>query len=117
MLPNIPSRLSSNYLLQAIDELGFGDTFGFFYLPMKPSKHARNLTNRGYAFVGFESPRQAASFAAAIGGYSYTNRSSLKVSTVQPARLKDLKEIRNHFDHTKVRRTKWGPILRSRKAL
>ena len=117
MLQNIPSRLSRNYLLQAIDELGFGDTFGFFYLPMKPSKHARNLTNRSDALVDFESPRQAASFAAAIGGYSFINRSSLTVITVLPARLKDLKEIRNHFDHTKVERTKWGPILRSRKAL
>ena len=49
-----PDRLADSYrvpdfsrndLLQAIDELGCGDTFGFFDLPTKNSKNSRNLTN------------------------------------------------------------------------
>jgi hypothetical protein len=110
MLKGIPSRCTKEKLRQAIEELGFGDSCTFFYLPTKPCQAPKSEQNKGYAFVGFEDHATTISFRDAIVGYRF-NRISEKVISVHPARLQGAAQF-EHFRHSKVLNSKFAPIFK-----
>mmetsp|Transcript_825 Transcript_825/g.1586 ORF Transcript_825/g.1586 Transcript_825/m.1586 type:complete len:158 (-) Transcript_825:85-558(-) len=83
MLRNIPSRCREHEVIGAVAELGFGQRLQKMYLPVH--RNAEVSFNRGYAFLGFDSPEVALAFRDAMRNYSFRRRSS-KMVTVHPVR-------------------------------
>jgi len=83
MIKHIPCRCSQKEVLDAVSDVGFGERYNFFYLPIR-RVHMRNF---GYAFIGFPNPETTAKFAVAMTGYRFPCRRSPKACAVAPARV------------------------------
>eukprot|EP00425_Heterocapsa_triquetra_P037098 CAMPEP_0195085084 /NCGR_PEP_ID=MMETSP0448-20130528/25586_1 /TAXON_ID=66468 /ORGANISM="Heterocapsa triquestra, Strain CCMP 448" /LENGTH=228 /DNA_ID=CAMNT_0040118461 /DNA_START=85 /DNA_END=771 /DNA_ORIENTATION=- len=95
-IKNLPRRCSQAEILKAVEEIGFGNGYDFFFLPVGP----QSKQNRGYAFMNFRDPVTAANFRAAFSGY----RIREKVVEVVAAPVQGLIEnmMRYSMTHDKV---------------
>ncbi|OLP81705.1 putative ribulose bisphosphate carboxylase-like protein [Symbiodinium microadriaticum] len=100
MLKNIPCRKTQEEVMLAIDQQGFGARFDFFYLPWDSKFRA----NRGYAFVNFIVPEDAAKFQSKMTGYRFQNTGSAKVCSVARAHVQGALNNLNALKGTKVMR-------------
>lgn len=107
MLKNIPCRSSQQEVLDAIDAVGFGDRYNFFYLPIRRG-HTQNF---GYAFIGFGDKKTTIEFAMAMTGYRFPGRRSPKSCAVAPARIQGFWSNMEHFQKTQCMRRKNRPLL------
>jgi len=82
MICNIPCRVSSDELTEAINSLGFDNTYEFVHLPCRFGQSDSNL---GYGFVHFFHKADAECFAVAFDGYRFSNRGSTKACSVKVA--------------------------------
>mmetsp|Transcript_106137 Transcript_106137/g.228657 ORF Transcript_106137/g.228657 Transcript_106137/m.228657 type:complete len:262 (+) Transcript_106137:64-849(+) len=64
-IKNLPRRCTQQEILNAVEDIGFGDGYDFFFLPVGP----QSKQNRGYAFMNFRDPVTAANFRQAFAGY------------------------------------------------
>lgn len=92
MLCALPYELSSEELLQTINELGFSGAYDFVYMPCRSTRHGAKSRkgNVGYAFVNFGTAERAKEFSAAFQGFSFEGPSipgndDEKVTSVKPA--------------------------------
>eukprot|EP00931_Biecheleriopsis_adriatica_P111495 TRINITY_DN8588_c0_g1_i1.p1 TRINITY_DN8588_c0_g1~~TRINITY_DN8588_c0_g1_i1.p1 ORF type:complete len:163 (+),score=31.52 TRINITY_DN8588_c0_g1_i1:102-590(+) len=84
MIRNIPSRCREHEILSVVAQFGFANQIQKFYLPLRRSGQA--LFNRGYAFIGFNSPEAAFEFGTSIRNYAF-RRGSTKAVTAHPVRV------------------------------
>lgn len=83
MICNIPCRVSTETLIEAIEAVGFGGTYEFLHLPCRYGQEASS--NLGYGFVNFLKQEDAAKFAVAFEGYHFEGSRSVKKCTVKVA--------------------------------
>lgn len=107
MLKNIPCRSSQQEVLDAIEAVGFGEAYNFFYLPIRRG-HTQNF---GYAFIGFGDAETTQAFAVAMTGYRFPGRRSPKACAVAPARIQGFCNNVEHFQKTQCMRRKNRPLL------
>eukprot|EP00930_Biecheleria_cincta_P089412 TRINITY_DN78705_c0_g1_i1.p1 TRINITY_DN78705_c0_g1~~TRINITY_DN78705_c0_g1_i1.p1 ORF type:complete len:235 (+),score=30.93 TRINITY_DN78705_c0_g1_i1:47-706(+) len=81
MMQNLPSRCTSDEIMAAVQELGFGDYVNYLRVP-------RNRTGRngGYGFIGFVTPELTQKFRQVFDGFTLKSRSSSKQVRLKPAR-------------------------------
>lgn len=84
MIRNIPCRCSEEEVLAAVHELGFRG-HNYFHMPWRGTRE--KVQACGYAFIGFEDTETTRRFAAAMTGYVFANRNSLKVVQIVPAHI------------------------------
>lgn len=112
MLRNIPSRSPTEEVIAAIEEVGFGKDFTFFYMPQRDAPKHRIL-NKGYAFVAFDHPDTCRRFSRAISGYKFPARASNKTIEVAPARLQGNMGIMEHFADLTLNSRKTPIVVKS----
>eukprot|EP00929_Paragymnodinium_shiwhaense_P022285 TRINITY_DN14272_c0_g1_i4.p1 TRINITY_DN14272_c0_g1~~TRINITY_DN14272_c0_g1_i4.p1 ORF type:complete len:208 (+),score=46.93 TRINITY_DN14272_c0_g1_i4:71-694(+) len=106
MIKNLPSRWSTAQVLEVINELGFDDTFDFFYMPRRSaSPKAQAL---GYAFINFRDSGVGQIFQEDVSNGLLMLRD--RVASVTTASIQGLENLNMHFE---AKRTKVG---RDRKA-
>eukprot|EP00929_Paragymnodinium_shiwhaense_P013850 TRINITY_DN12169_c0_g1_i2.p2 TRINITY_DN12169_c0_g1~~TRINITY_DN12169_c0_g1_i2.p2 ORF type:complete len:206 (-),score=37.44 TRINITY_DN12169_c0_g1_i2:124-741(-) len=88
MIQNIPCRATKVEVMAKLHTLGFSGLYDFLYLPqpLVGTKHARRLSNRGYAFINFKSPEVTQRFQDMLAKTDVTIRSDYKVLRATPAR-------------------------------
>jgi hypothetical protein len=92
MMRNIPNSYTQRELLDEL-EGAFKGTFDFFYLPIDPITQA----NRGYAFINFPDPSDAARFEQTYEGCKLRSVKSKKVVSVTPAALQGFEANYRHY--------------------
>lgn len=110
MMRNVPNKYAQKVLLNEFDQMGFGGTYDFFYLPMDFSSKA----NLGYCFVNFVSPPLAAAFRSCFEGRQLSRFESPKVITVHPAVVQGLYNNMNNFAKaamSRISNPKFRPLV------
>jgi hypothetical protein len=110
MLRNIPNKYTQPKLLQELDELGYGGTYNFFYLPMD----VHNRSNVGYAFINFNRAADALRFHHDFSLHRFQRFQSRKVGTVCVAHVQGLDENLRHFENravTQAKNDQYRPIV------
>mmetsp|Transcript_118321 Transcript_118321/g.314895 ORF Transcript_118321/g.314895 Transcript_118321/m.314895 type:complete len:354 (-) Transcript_118321:322-1383(-) len=110
MLRNIPNKYTQTSLLKEINEVGFGGTYDFFYLPMD----VHNRSNVGYAFINFEMPQDAERFRRAFSDHRFQRFHSRKIGSVCVAHVQGLDANLRHFENravTQARNDQYRPIV------
>jgi hypothetical protein len=79
MVRNLPNRYLQSDLLEELEEVGFGGTFDFLYVPMDTGRYRHHgarttASNVGYAFVNFVEASLAEKFMAVFRGRSFSRR-------------------------------------------
>ena len=100
MLRNIPNRLDSNCLLEALAARGFFATvhYDFLYLPID----TRTRRNLGYGFINFKTARIAAEFMAKLRGTRMIEQSD-KLLCICLAKVQGLQQnIKAYNQHPDV---------------
>jgi len=110
MLKNIPCRCSQQEILDAIEEVGFGQLYNFFYLPMTQGQ----THNIGYVFIGFYDEDLAEKFTCVMTGYRFKSRKSSKSCEVVPARIQGFQSNLEHFQKRHSVRKRNHPIWRTK---
>lgn len=92
MIRNIPSKLTQDDLVGALESLGFGNRFDLLYVawsgvPWKPANG-----NKGYAFVNFPNPLDAAHFSAVFNGVEFQRPNSTKTVEIGVAQHQGLRK-------------------------
>jgi len=108
MIKNIPSRCTCQDVIDAIDSLGFGGIYNFFYLPIRCRKEMKGF---GFAFIGFPDAYLMQQFQAAMTGYRFTSRNSPKVVDIVRARIQGLDNCLAHFKSTRTLNSRQSPIF------
>lgn len=94
MMRNIPCKHTPPEVMKEINDAGFLGRYDFFYLPMD----SRSRSNRGFAFINFDSGAAADEFFRAFNDQRMQRRfNSEKVITVMPADLQGFEENAYHF--------------------
>lgn len=91
-IKNLPRRCTQAEILKAVDDIGYGSGYDFFFLPVGP----QSKQNRGYAFMNFRDPVTAASFKVAFSGH----RIREKAVEVVPAPVQGLMENMMRYSKT-----------------
>eukprot|EP00929_Paragymnodinium_shiwhaense_P011545 TRINITY_DN11741_c0_g1_i1.p1 TRINITY_DN11741_c0_g1~~TRINITY_DN11741_c0_g1_i1.p1 ORF type:complete len:190 (-),score=44.93 TRINITY_DN11741_c0_g1_i1:577-1146(-) len=94
MMKNLPSRCSDQDIQARLEELGFKDSYNFFYLPM------RKAQNYGYAFINFDNQSACFKFQALAQRGLLQVRN--KIVNVAPAEIQGLQNLQQHFKNSKV---------------
>lgn len=104
MIRNIPCRYQQRELIQEIEALGFAGTFDFFYAPVDKS----TLSNVGYAFVNFISPRWASKCMQVFTNHRFKKyqKASGKIATVSVAHIQGLEANIRHYEKSVVNSSK-----------
>lgn len=105
MIRNIACKYSPQDVRGMIDELGFADSYDFFYLPMNRVGRA----NKGYCFVNFHSPEVAAQCQERMTGIKLGKTS--KLLEVSPASVQGLENLVLHFDKKVVSKGVNRPVF------
>jgi hypothetical protein len=111
MLRNIPNKYTQTVLLQEIEQLGFSNTYDFFYLPMD----VHNRTNVGYAFVNFVHPASAQRCKEVFSNYKFQRYHSKKICAVCHAHLQGFEKNVKHFQQCAVMNAgdkQYRPVVR-----
>jgi hypothetical protein len=82
MVCNIPCRVRHADLVEAIESIGFAQTYEFIHLPARREQRDSNL---GYGFIHFFHGEDAERFALAFEGYRFPYKASTKACTVKVA--------------------------------
>jgi RNA recognition motif-containing protein len=82
MVCNIPCRVRHADLVEAIESMGFAQTYEFIHLPARREQRDSNL---GYGFIHFFHGEDAERFALAFEGYRFEYKASTKACTVKVA--------------------------------
>mmetsp|Transcript_23908 Transcript_23908/g.60977 ORF Transcript_23908/g.60977 Transcript_23908/m.60977 type:complete len:225 (-) Transcript_23908:16-690(-) len=85
MVQNVPKKYTQRALLNAIFDLGCGQSVDLFYLP--PSTRAPQRANLGYCFVNFADPSEAVRFCAAVSQLTLPTGKARKGLVTAPARV------------------------------
>eukprot|EP00929_Paragymnodinium_shiwhaense_P014212 TRINITY_DN122105_c0_g1_i1.p1 TRINITY_DN122105_c0_g1~~TRINITY_DN122105_c0_g1_i1.p1 ORF type:complete len:195 (+),score=42.86 TRINITY_DN122105_c0_g1_i1:162-746(+) len=107
MVKNLPSRWSSEDILDVLHHLGFEGKYDFFYMPKRDrSGKSQSL---GYAFINFIDPAEAQNLTtvAANGLLKFKNR----FATVAPAQVQGLEELRRHFAGKSIMKCEAAPTF------
>lgn len=104
---NMPSRCTSEHLLEAMELAGYKGRFDFLYLPMKPPRVAQN---RGYAFVGFVSAAEAREFFVVMQGCRFNRISNKEMSMEVAQQHRSMQEVIMETK-TMVMNTRFGAVL------
>jgi len=110
MLRNIPNKYAQSTLMEEIDEMGFGGTYDFFYLPMD----VHNRSNVGYAFINFTTPDDAHHFHCLFKEHRFRTHQSRKISSVSAAHVQGLDANLRHFENravTHARNDQYRPVV------
>lgn len=101
MIRNIPNRYSQRDLIEEMEELGFGGTYDFLYLPMDKG----TLSNVGYAFVNFVDGSWSERGMDVFTTYRFKRyrKQSGKIATVSVAHIQGLKNNLKHYQNTAVK--------------
>eukprot|EP00929_Paragymnodinium_shiwhaense_P057230 TRINITY_DN28641_c0_g1_i1.p1 TRINITY_DN28641_c0_g1~~TRINITY_DN28641_c0_g1_i1.p1 ORF type:complete len:374 (+),score=58.75 TRINITY_DN28641_c0_g1_i1:172-1293(+) len=83
MLKNLPYRCKQQEVLDAIQSLGFTNTYLFFCLPLRRNKKQ----NYGFACLSFVDAETMGRFCMTMDGYCFSTRRSTKIVSVSPAQL------------------------------
>lgn len=104
MIRNIPNRYTQKELIAELDDLGFGGTFNFLYLPLDKG----TMANVGYAFVNFLEHTWAERCMASFQGYCFRRhrRHSRKVAAVSVAHIQGLEANLMHYETAAVNTAK-----------
>eukprot|EP00746_Dinoflagellata_sp_MGD_P137951 gnl/MRDRNA2_/MRDRNA2_71680_c0_seq1.p1 gnl/MRDRNA2_/MRDRNA2_71680_c0~~gnl/MRDRNA2_/MRDRNA2_71680_c0_seq1.p1 ORF type:complete len:462 (-),score=89.81 gnl/MRDRNA2_/MRDRNA2_71680_c0_seq1:12-1397(-) len=112
MLRNIPNKYTQMQLLEEIEDLGFADTYDFFYLPMDK----QNRSNVGYAFINFIDPASATKCWSVLTNYKFQRFQSKKICAVSPAHLQGFEKNFKHFQDCAVmnarKNEKYRPVVK-----
>eukprot|EP00929_Paragymnodinium_shiwhaense_P018813 TRINITY_DN13027_c0_g1_i1.p1 TRINITY_DN13027_c0_g1~~TRINITY_DN13027_c0_g1_i1.p1 ORF type:complete len:278 (+),score=36.85 TRINITY_DN13027_c0_g1_i1:62-895(+) len=109
MLKGLPSRCAQEDVLDAIEKLGFGGTYDFFYMPQR-RPYGKSSTH-GLAFINFVDPAVGQQFCARVHNQVLQIRNSLKVAIVVAANMQGLESLREHFLHKAVMKCEAAPIF------
>jgi hypothetical protein len=82
MICNIPCRLGRPQIEEAIADVGYGDAYGFMYIPNRKNASDGNM---GYAFVEFNTAELAKGFTDVFNGHRFKGTNSTKECIVKPA--------------------------------
>jgi hypothetical protein len=87
MVCPLPYEVSSDMLLQAVEDLGFAGSYDFVYMPSRSTRKGAKCRkgNVGYSFVNFATAQRATEFATAFEGYSFPDVDAEKLVSVKPA--------------------------------
>jgi len=110
MLRNIPNKYTQNTMMEEMDDLGFGGSYDFFYLPMD----VHNRSNVGYAFINFLSPPDAQRFHDEFKEHRFRKHQSRKISSVSVAYVQGLNANLRHFENravTHARNDLYRPVV------
>jgi len=110
MLRHIPCRYNQGDMLRELDQIGFVNSYDFFYLPMD----MQNKTSVGYAFINFVTPSDAERFFAKMQEYRFQRHPSDKVAEPSWAHIQGLRNNVQHLAYRTVLRTrdtKYRPIV------
>lgn len=110
MLCNIPCRVTQESLGEAIDEMGFKDTYDFLYLPTAGRSAKTTGSNLGYGFINFVDPCYPGPFQKAFSTYTFPGTSSQKVLGVKVAHVQGLAANMRNFGQGNARRV---PIIQN----
>jgi len=104
MIRNIPNRYTQRELITELEDLGFGGTFDFLYLPLDKG----TMANVGYAFVNFVEHSWAERCMASFQGYCFRKhrRHSRKVAAVSVAHIQGLEANLMHYESAAVNTAK-----------
>merc|ERR1711862_1036183 len=83
-IKNVPYKIGEDQLIELFKSKGFHSQ-EYFHVPQRPGKQDKSHS-MGYAFIGFESPETAKSFAAALNGHKFPQVTGNKVLAVVPAK-------------------------------
>mmetsp|Transcript_49644 Transcript_49644/g.98166 ORF Transcript_49644/g.98166 Transcript_49644/m.98166 type:complete len:289 (+) Transcript_49644:70-936(+) len=114
MIRNIPNRYSQRELIREIENLGFHNTFDFFYAPIDTG----TMGNVGYAFINFVHPAWAERCQQIVTGYifkKHQQKARRKIATVSVAHLQGLQANIRHYENAAVngrnRSKRCGPVI------
>lgn len=107
MMRGIPCGLTTENLIEIIDNAGFKGRYNFFYLPSDAKKKA----NLGYCFINFIDAQSADQCTAAFKGVRLAPLRSAKSCSVAPASIQGLARLSEHFKYTTVSRGATGPLF------
>lgn len=97
MIKNIPNKLTSDMLVNFINETHFG-TYAFLYLRMD----FKNKCNVGYAFIDFIDTSYIRTFYERINGKGWKNFSSGKIAELTYASIQGLDCLKRKFKNSHV---------------
>jgi len=100
-IANVPRRCGREELTAAIEAVGFGNAYDFFYLPLGP----QSKKNHGYAFINFKDNQAADEFTRVFKAYPIR----AKLLDVAPAPLQGLALNVEHFSKTSAAQHGWVP--------
>jgi len=114
MIRHIPNRYTQREFIRELDDLGFGDTYDFLYLPMDKGTQC----NVGYAFVNFTDSCCAQRCMEVFEGYIFMKyrKSKNKIAAVSVAHIQGLEANVRYYENTAVNtatrtRQKRGPLI------
>lgn len=113
MIRNIPNRYTQRELIRELEELGFGGSFDFLYVPIDKA----TMCNVGYAFVNFIEPAWAARCMQTFDNYPFKKyrKARGKIATVSVAHIQGLEANLRHYENAAVngitRSRKCGPVV------
>jgi len=100
MVRNIPPKYTQAKFLREVNGMGFMGRYDFLYLPMD----MRRRTNRGFAFLNFNTPEIARSFHRAVHGKNLPLFPSEKPLEVSPADIQGFEANAHHYLANKAAR-------------
>lgn len=107
MMRGIPCGLTTENLIDIVDNAGFKGRYNFFYLPSDAKKKA----NLGYCFINFIDAHSAEQCTAAFKGVRLAPLRSAKSCSVAPASIQGLARLSEHFKYTTMSRGASGPLF------
>lgn len=114
MIRNIPNRYNQRELIKELENLGFAETFDFFYAPIDTG----TMGNVGYAFVNFIEQSWAERCCELMSGYTFKkhqHKMRVKVASVSVAHIQGLEANLRHYENAAVngraRAKRCGPVI------
>lgn len=104
MIRNIPNRYTQRELIAELEELGFGSTFDFLYMPLDKG----TMSNVGYAFVNFIDPAWAEKCFNLFQSYRFQRHRKIsgKIAAISVAHIQGLEANLAHYENAAVNTAK-----------
>lgn len=104
MIRNIPNRYTQRELIMELEDMGFGSTFDFLYIPLDKG----TMSNVGYAFVNFVDHVWAEKCMIAFQNYRFKRHRKIsgKIAAVSVAHIQGLEANLSHYENAAVNTAK-----------